>query len=174
MNLSKDFGAPTFEITFNNPDKAFKLNENVELSGSVKAYAGFGLDNINYDYTIVRRTYFPYRFWWASNYADNEKQIDFGEGQTDENGNFKGHVLFDSIRKIIFDPEQYDTSIEDIMLLPDYLVTTEDSAEEVVKKFERSGNYNIAVVDGKKYLGYISRALIFTTYQATLKEISDD
>ena len=92
----------------------------------------------------------------------------------DENGNFKGHVLFDSIRKIIFDPEQYDTSIEDIMLLPDYLVTTEDSAEEVVKKFERSGNYNIAVVDGKKYLGYISRALIFTTYQATLKEISDE
>lgn len=92
----------------------------------------------------------------------------------DENGNFKGHVLFDSIRKIIFDPEQYDTTIEDIMLFPDYLVTTEDSAEEVVKKFERSGNYNIAVVDGKKYLGYISRALIFTTYQATLKEISDD
>ncbi len=92
----------------------------------------------------------------------------------DENGNFKGHVLFDSIRKIIFDPTQYDTTIEDIMLLPDYLVTTEDSAEEVVKKFERSGNYNIAVVDGKKYLGYISRALIFTTYQATLKEISDD
>lgn len=92
----------------------------------------------------------------------------------DENGNFKGHVLFDSIRKIIFDPEQYDTLIEDIMLLPDYLVTTEDGADEVVKKFERSGNYNIAVVDGKKYLGYISRALIFTTYQATLKEISDD
>ncbi|MBR6775843.1 MAG: chloride channel protein [Bacteroidales bacterium] len=92
----------------------------------------------------------------------------------DEKGNFKGHVLFDSIRKIIFDPDQYDTSIEDIMLLPDYLVTTEDSAEDVVKKFERSGNYNIAVVDGKKYLGYISRALIFTTYQATLKEISDD
>ena len=91
-----------------------------------------------------------------------------------EKGNIKGHVLFDSIRKIIFDPEQYDTLIEDIMLLPDYLATTEDSAEEVVKKFERSGNYNIAVVDGKKYLGYISRALIFTTYQATLKEISDD
>ena len=85
----EEYKRPTFEITFNNPDKAFKLNENVELSGSVKAYAGFGLDNINYDYTIVRRTYFPYRFWWASNYADNEKQIDFGEGQTDENGNFK-------------------------------------------------------------------------------------
>ena len=67
----------------------------------------------------------------------------------DENGNFKGHVLFDSIRKIIFDPEQYDTTIEDIMLFPDYLITTEDSVEEIVKKFERSGNYNIAIVEGK-------------------------
>ena len=92
----------------------------------------------------------------------------------DDNGNFKGHVLFDSIRKVIFDPEQYDTLIEDIMFLPDYLVTTEDSVEEIVYKFERSGNYNIAIVDGKKYLGYISRAMMFTTYQATLKEISDD
>lgn len=92
----------------------------------------------------------------------------------DENGNLKGHVLFDSIRKIIFEPSQYDTLIEDIMLFPDYLITTEDSAQEVVEKFERSGNYNIAVVDGKKYLGYISRAKMFTTYQATLKEISDD
>ena len=92
----------------------------------------------------------------------------------DENGNFKGHVLFDSIRKIIFDPEQYDTTIEDIMFFPDYLITTEDSVEDIVKKFERSGNYNIAIVEGKKYLGYISRALMFTTYQATLKEISDD
>ncbi len=92
----------------------------------------------------------------------------------DENGNFKGHVLFDSIRSIIFDPEQYDTTIEDIMLFPDYLITTEDSVEEIVRKFERSGNYNIAIVEGKKYLGYISRALMFTTYQATLKEISDD
>ncbi|MBQ8760306.1 MAG: chloride channel protein [Bacteroidales bacterium] len=92
----------------------------------------------------------------------------------DEEGNLKGHVLFDSIRKIIFDPEQYDTLIEDIMFLPDYLVTTEDSVEEIVYKFERSGNYNIAMVDGKKYLGYISRAQFFTTYQLTLKEISDD
>ena len=85
----EEYKRPTFEITFNDPKKSFKLNEEVELSGSVKAYAGFGLDNINYDYTIVRRTYFPYRFWWYANYDSNEKQIAFGEGQTDENGNFK-------------------------------------------------------------------------------------
>ena len=85
----EEYKRQTFEITFNDPDKSFKLNDEVELSGSVKAYAGFGLDNINYDYTIVRRTYFPYRFWWYANYDSNEKQITFGEGKTDENGNFK-------------------------------------------------------------------------------------
>ena len=85
----EEYKRPTFEITFNNPDKSFKLNEEVELTGSVKAYAGFGLDNVNYNYTIVRRSYFPYRLWWYRNYDNNEKQIAFGDGTTDNEGNFK-------------------------------------------------------------------------------------
>ena len=84
----EEYKRPTFEITFNAPDKSFKLNEEVELNGSVKAYAGFGLDNVNYNYTIVRRAYLPYRFWWFANYDNNQKQIAFGEGTTDANGNF--------------------------------------------------------------------------------------
>ncbi len=91
----EEYKRPTFEITFENPDKSFKLNKEVELSGSVKAYAGFGLDNVNYKYTVVRRTYFPYRYWWFKNYSDNEKQIAFGEGITDEKGNF--NISFDLI-----------------------------------------------------------------------------
>ncbi len=85
----EEYKRPTFEITFNNPDKSFKLNEEVELTGSVKAYAGFGLDNVNYNYKIVRRSYFPYRLWWYRNYDNNEKQIAFGDGTTDNEGNFK-------------------------------------------------------------------------------------
>lgn len=92
----------------------------------------------------------------------------------DYNGDFKGHVLFDSIRGIIFNSEYYDTLIDDIMLLPDYIISTSDHVEEVVEKFEQSGKYNIPVIDKGKYLGYVSRAIVFTTYQATLKEISDD
>ena len=44
--------------------------------------------------------------------------------------------------------------------------------ESVVKKFEESHKYNIPIIDDGKYLGYISRANVFTTYQAMLKEIS--
>ena len=84
----EEYKRPTFEITFNSPDKLFKLNDKINLTGSVKAYAGFGLDNINYDYTVVRRAYFPYRFWWRDNYNSYEKQIAYGDGTTDSNGDF--------------------------------------------------------------------------------------
>lgn len=85
----EEYKRPTFEITFNEPDKSFKINDSVSLTGSVKAYAGFALDNVNFNYTIVRRTYFPYRYWWFANYHDNERQIAFGDGTTDNKGDFK-------------------------------------------------------------------------------------
>ena len=89
-----------------------------------------------------------------------------------ENGDFKGHILFDDVRKYMFDTSIYDTSIEKIMVYPDYIINPEESMESVVKKFEESRKYNIPIIDDGKYLGYISRANVFTTYQAMLKEIS--
>ena len=89
-----------------------------------------------------------------------------------ENGDFKGHILFDDVRKYMFDTSIYDTSIEKIMVYPDYIINPEESMESVVKKFEESRKYNIPIIDDGKYLGYISRSNVFTTYQAMLKEIS--
>ena len=84
----EEYKRPTFEIIFNNPDKSFRINEEIDLSGFVKAYAGFALDNVNYNYTIVRRSYFPYRNSWFADYNSSEKQIAFGEGKTNEKGEF--------------------------------------------------------------------------------------
>ena len=89
-----------------------------------------------------------------------------------ENGEFKGHILFDDVRKFMFDTTLYDTSVEKIMVYPDYVINYDESMEDIVKKFEESHKYNIVIVDNGKYLGYISRANVFTAYQATLKEIS--
>ena len=89
-----------------------------------------------------------------------------------ENGEFKGHILFDDVRKFMFDTSLYDTPIEKIMVYPDYVINYDESMESIVKKFEESHKYNIVIVDNGKYLGYISRANVFTAYQATLKEIS--
>ena len=89
-----------------------------------------------------------------------------------ENGDFKGHILFDDGRTFMFDTSLYGTSVEKIMVYPDYVINVDESMESIVKKFEESHKYNIVIVDNGKYLGYISRANVFTAYQATLKEIS--
>lgn len=90
----------------------------------------------------------------------------------DENGIFKGHILFDDIRKIMFDTNLYNLPIEHFMVIPSYVISPDESMESVVNKFEESHKYNIPVINEGKYIGYISRANVFTAYQATLKEIS--
>ena len=92
----------------------------------------------------------------------------------DKDGTFCGHVLFDDIRSVMFDQTLYDSPIEDYTVLPEFIIHPEDSMGEVVKKFQISGKYNIPVLENGKYLGYISRANVFSTYRKTLSEISED
>ena len=46
--------------------------------------------------------------------------------------------------------------------------------EEIVKKFQQSGKYNIPVIQDGKYLGYTSRANVFSAYRNMMSEISED
>lgn len=92
----------------------------------------------------------------------------------DKDGTFCGHVLFDDIRSVMFDQTLYQQPIEEFTVIPEYVIQPEDSMEAVVKKFQVSGKYNIPVVENGKYLGYISRANMFSTYRKTLSEISED
>lgn len=92
----------------------------------------------------------------------------------DEDGMFKGHILFDDIRPIMFDRKLYCVLIENIMVKPQYVIDPDESMEDIVRKFNESHKYNIPVVKDGRYVGYLSRAKVFTTYQETLKEISAD
>ncbi|MBQ3709753.1 MAG: chloride channel protein [Bacteroidales bacterium] len=92
----------------------------------------------------------------------------------DKDGTFCGHVLFDDIRSVMFDQTLYDHPIEEFTVIPEYLIQPEDPMETIVKKFQVSGKYNIPVIENGKYLGYISRANVFSTYRKTLSDISED
>lgn len=92
----------------------------------------------------------------------------------DKEGFFCGHVLFDDVRSILFETQYYDQSIQNFAVLPDYVIHPEEPMEEIVHKFQKSGKYNIPVIQGGKYLGYISRANVFSAYRAMLSEISED
>lgn len=92
----------------------------------------------------------------------------------DKDGTFCGHVLFDDIRSVMFDQTLYPHPIEEFTVIPEYLIHPEDPMETVVKKFQVSGKYNIPVIENGKYLGYVSRANVFSTYRKTLSEISEE
>jgi chloride channel protein, CIC family len=92
----------------------------------------------------------------------------------DAKGHFRGHILLDDIRNIMFDIQLYNTRVTSLMVSPPYMIQPEESMEEVAKKFQLSEKYNIPVVQDDKYIGYISRANVFSAYRSKLSEMSDD
>lgn len=93
----------------------------------------------------------------------------------DEENNFYGVVFVNDIRNIIFKQELYETTmVVDVMFMPDPIVSRNDSMEVVAQKFQDSGNYNLPVIDDGKYIGFVSRARIFSSYRKLLKEFSDE
>ena len=93
----------------------------------------------------------------------------------DEENIFYGIVFMDNIRNIIFQPELYEkTHIAELMFMPETLVDPDESMEEVAKKFQQSGKFNLAVIKDGKYVGFVSRAKVFSSYRSLLKDFSDD
>ena len=91
----------------------------------------------------------------------------------DEEGIFYGIVKMDDIRHIMFDKESWDTTyVRDLMFMPRFTIKPDESMEEVARKFHISSRYNIVVLDEGKYMGFVSRAMLFSTYRKMLKEIS--
>lgn len=93
----------------------------------------------------------------------------------EEDGTFRGIVKLDDIRHIMFNSEMYDSVyVRDLMFMPQYVIFSTDSMEEVARKFQESGRYNIAVLEHGKYLGFISRAKLFSAYRKLLKDFSEE
>ncbi len=84
----EEYKRPTFEVTFERPKEQYKLNQEVTVHGDVKAYAGFGLDDVEYSYRVIRKTSFPWRCWWWWYPTVEDEQITHGKARTDENGKF--------------------------------------------------------------------------------------
>jgi CIC family chloride channel protein len=93
----------------------------------------------------------------------------------DENGILKGMVKLSEVKNLIFEPDLYDSvKVKDIMYMPEFFISPYDSMEIVAEKFESSGRYNLAVIDNGKYLGFISRAVVFSKYRKTLQNVSNE
>ncbi len=93
----------------------------------------------------------------------------------DDEGIFHGIVKMDDIRHIMFDKDSWDSVyVHDLMFMPSYTINKDEIMEEVTRKFHISSRYNIAVLDEGKYIGFVSRAKVFSAYREMLKKISRD
>jgi CIC family chloride channel protein len=93
----------------------------------------------------------------------------------DKENNFKGLVFLDHVRHMIFNPELYNNVfIRDLMYMPKNIVDMNMNVKEVAAIFEKSDEYNLPVVENGKYVGFVSRAKVFSKYRQMLKQFSSD
>lgn len=93
----------------------------------------------------------------------------------DDENNFYGLILLDSVRDIIFKPELYDqTYIRDLLYMPPYVVNRHESMEDIAQKFQTSGKFVLAVLEDGKYVGFVSRATVFSKYRRLIKHFSEE
>jgi CIC family chloride channel protein len=93
----------------------------------------------------------------------------------DKDNTFYGIIFLDHIRHIMFKQELYDTTtVRSLMFKPSKVVNISDDMETVAHKFQHSGKYNLVVLDGDKYVGFVSRANVFSHYRQMLKDFSEE
>ncbi len=93
----------------------------------------------------------------------------------DDDNHFMGVVLLDDVRNIMFKPELYEnTYVHDFMVTPSTKVDLDDNMHDVADKFHKTGMYNLPVLNNGKYVGFVSRANVFSSYRRKLKHFSED
>ena len=94
----------------------------------------------------------------------------------DHYNQFQGIVFLDDVRTIMFDQSQYEkVRIPNIMKNAPALVYYDEKMESVMNKFELTQAWNLPVVDrNNKYLGFVSKSKIFSSYREQLQQVSHD
>lgn len=94
----------------------------------------------------------------------------------DNGDHIQGMVFLDDVREIMFEKEKYGTEHVYTYMkpAPDFVYDNE-KMESVMSKFERTGAWNLPVVNEKEeYIGFVSKSKIFSAYREQLQQVSHD
>ena len=87
----------------------------------------------------------------------------------DEHQHLRGIITLDDIRDIMFDREkQEDTLIKQLMHSPPEILLVTENMQSAMEKFERSGAWNLPVIEDERYIGFVSKSRIFNAYRKRL------
>jgi chloride channel protein, CIC family len=83
-----------------------------------------------------------------------------------------GLVDMDDVRQDMFNPDKYDEPVTAYMMQAKEHISTNDPMDSVMEKFRKTGYFNLPVIDDGKYVGFVSRANIFSAYRQVLKDVT--
>lgn len=91
----------------------------------------------------------------------------------DSEGNMKGMIKMNDVRNLMFDQDLYEKiTVSDLMYMPEFFISPDDPMDVVVEKFQSCKRFNLAVIDKGKYVGFVSRARVFSAYRDTMADLS--
>ncbi len=85
----EEYKRPTFNVTFEDITKTYKVDDSVIVNGNVKSFAGANLDGARIRYRVTRVARFPYWFdWWRPIPYGKTLTITGGTTTTSPDGTF--------------------------------------------------------------------------------------
>jgi CIC family chloride channel protein len=92
----------------------------------------------------------------------------------EESNKLLGIILLDDIRPIMFDQTLYNTVVarEVMQKPPEVIAVGKDRMTDIMKKFQKSGAWNLPVIENNKYIGFISKSKLLTAYRNKLIEVT--
>jgi CIC family chloride channel protein len=88
----------------------------------------------------------------------------------DDNHALVGIIALENIREIMFNTEAYDnTIVSHLMQQPIVVASMHEGMSTIMEKFDKTGVWNIPVLDNGKYVGFISKSRIFSNYRDKLR-----
>jgi len=93
----------------------------------------------------------------------------------DEYNILEGVVSLDDVREMMFNTELYETTfMRDVMTIPPSYIDKREGIETVMESFRTTGAWNLPVLDNGYYVGFISKARIYSTYRELLIQFSEE
>lgn len=87
----------------------------------------------------------------------------------DDQNELVGIIHMDKIRGIIFNPDRHEgTTVRGLMTKPAAVIRTNENLHSVLKKFDDTNQWNLPVVEGNKYVGFVSKSSVLTKYRSEL------
>ncbi len=93
----------------------------------------------------------------------------------DEYNVLEGVVLLDDVRKIMFDIDKYDeVTVSQLMTMPPSYVDIREKMNVVMDTFNKTGVWNLPVLDDGIYVGFISKSRIYSAYRELLVQVTEE